>query len=48
VLDTQPEAQRQRSMNQEGAHDIVCGPNYALNLAVLAEVYRQDMRSWTP
>jgi hypothetical protein len=30
-----PEARGQEGMDQKSAHDIVCGPNHALGLAVL-------------
>jgi hypothetical protein len=30
-----PEAWRQRSLDQEGAHDIVRGPNHVLNLSIM-------------
>jgi hypothetical protein len=42
------EARGQGGLEEEGAHHIVRGPNHALGLAVLGEVYGQDIRSWTP
>jgi hypothetical protein len=30
-----PEAWGKRGLDQKGVHDVVCGPNYVLSLAVL-------------